>query len=431
MIQIFVGLKMLSRLTPAPTLFHSCYMNQITTFYVFSKLQEKALPRFSVGGMLKKTLFAFFSTVLGSSLLSGTAWAATPPIRITEYMYGGSEFIEFTNTGNIPVNMAGWSFDDDSRVVGTVSLSDFGIIQPGQSVILSESPAETFRTHWNLCAQIKIIGDNSANLGRNDEINLFDAEGNLVDRLTYGDQNLPGTVRTDKHSAWVGESALGANDISGWTLSSQGDAEGSFASADAEYGSPGKSTRATVTFDPCDGGLPVTLVSFTAALKESAVELSWEIADYEDGTVFEVQRSFSGHHFETIRRLPAVSDRRRFSFRDENATAVRNILYYRLGITDADGKTEFSIIRAIETDGQGEMISLYPNPATSGALTVKTTGKKAVSLKVYNSLGIEQRRVEFKGITSFDTTNWPSGTYLLHFTTSGGQQFRRTMVVAN
>ncbi len=380
-------------------------MNQITTFHVFS----------------------LFFTALWSAI----AGPVMAQVRITEYMYNGSEFIEFTNIGNVPVDMTGWSFTDNNPVPAPVSLSAFGIIQPGESVILAESPAEDFRAHWDLCSQVKVIGDNTTNLGRNDEINLFDAEDNLVDKLAYGDQDFPGTPRTQDHSAWVSETGLGANDISEWTLSSSGDTEGSFASVAGQYGSPGKSSHATVAFDPCDNDLPVTLVSFTATRNEAAIDLLWEIADYEDGTVFEIQRSFSGYSFETIHRIPAVSDRQRFSFRDENAATTRQIIYYRLGITGADGKTELSIIRVIETDGPGEMISIYPNPATGGALTVKTIEKNAATLKVYNSLGIEQRRIEFNESTSFDTSNWPSGTYLIHFTTSTGQQFRRTLVVAN
>ncbi len=405
-------------------------MSQTTTFDTFSKLPGKAPARKYDAGRLKKTLFAFFSATLWS-VIAGTALVAAPSIRITEYMYNGSEFIEFTNVGDVPVDMTGWSFDDDNPVPGTVSLSAFGIIQPGESVILSESSAEDFRAHWNLCSQVKIIGNNSTNLGRNDEINLFDAEGVLVDQLTFGDQNFPGTPRTHEHSAWVREAGLGTNDISEWTLSSSGDAEVSFASVDGQYGSPGKSTRATVTFDPCDNDLPITLVSFTATRNETVVDLRWEIADHEDGAVFEIQRSYSGYRFETIHRIPAVSDRHRFLFRDEDPATGRQVIYYRLGITGADGKTEFSVIRSIEADRPGEMISLYPNPAVNGALTVKTPGKEAVSLKVYNSLGIEQRRAEFEESTSLETSNWPAGTYLLHFTTRSGQQYRKTLIVIN
>ncbi|WP_164473232.1 lamin tail domain-containing protein, partial [Clostridium sp. E02] len=126
-------------------------------------------------------------------------------MQITEFMYQGAngEFIEFTNVGTAPVDLTGWSFDDDSRLAGTVDLSAFGAVQPGESVILAEASEAEFRAAWGLYASFKVVGGLTTNLGRADEINLFDASGNLVDRLTYSDQTFPGTPRTQGISAWT------------------------------------------------------------------------------------------------------------------------------------------------------------------------------------------------------------------------------------
>ncbi|MCX8053211.1 MAG: lamin tail domain-containing protein, partial [Armatimonadetes bacterium] len=139
-----------------------------------------------------KMLAAVFAAVLG------IVGAANARIEITEWMYVGygSEFVEFTNVGSTPIDMTGWSFDDDSRTPGSWSLSGFGIVAPGQSVLLIEGSAATFRSQWNLAASVKIVDGNTHNLGRNDEINIYDAANNLVDRLTYGDEKYSGTVRT-------------------------------------------------------------------------------------------------------------------------------------------------------------------------------------------------------------------------------------------
>jgi hypothetical protein len=177
-------------------------------------------------------------------------------IRITEWMYSGAngEFIELTNVGNTAINMTGWSQDDMNRGPGSHSLSGFGVVQPGESVIITEAAVSTFRTAWGLCAGIKIIGGISTNnLGRSDEINVYDASNALVDRLTYNDQGT-GTVkgpRTDTKSAWVPAAALGVNNASLWTLSTVGGAEGGVTSSGGDIGSPGKSTRATVSYNPC------------------------------------------------------------------------------------------------------------------------------------------------------------------------------------
>ena len=58
-------------------------------------------------------------------------------------------------------------------------------MQPGESVIGTEADAASFRTYWNLPASVKVIGYGSKdNLGRSDEINVYDGANALVDRLT-------------------------------------------------------------------------------------------------------------------------------------------------------------------------------------------------------------------------------------------------------
>jgi hypothetical protein len=77
------------------------------------------------------------------------------------------------------------------------------------------------------------------NYGRNDQINLYNAGGELVDRLTYGDQNIPGTIRTDNRSGQAPCSAIGQNTVAAWQLSTVGDAYGSVAATTGEVGRPG------------------------------------------------------------------------------------------------------------------------------------------------------------------------------------------------
>ncbi len=174
-------------------------------------------------------------------VLAVAAWSANAAVRITEWMYSGAdgEFIEFTNLGPAPVDFAGWSFDDNSQIPGSAPLSAFGIVQPGESVILTESSAPGFIANWGLVG-VKVIGGLTHNLGRNDEINLYDASNNLVDRLTYGDQNFPGSIRTQNKSGNpITPAALGANDVYQWQLSFVGDGFGTYASAGGDLGNPG------------------------------------------------------------------------------------------------------------------------------------------------------------------------------------------------
>jgi len=188
-------------------------------------------------------------------------FAASGGMRITEFMYSGAsgEFIEFTNMSSDPIDLTGWSFDDDHALPGALSLSALGTVAPGESVVITEAVATTFRTAWGLDPSVKVLGGvgtvgvGGNNLARNDQIHLYNAAGTLVDRLRYGDQTYPGTIRTQNASGQVCRDFIGDDAIASWVLSTSGDAYGSFASTGNDKGSPGHYVSVRCT--PCPGDL--------------------------------------------------------------------------------------------------------------------------------------------------------------------------------
>lgn len=222
------------------------------------------------------------TVVRPAALLATTLLAANPAsalsLVITEWLYSGAEgeFIEFTNVSASPIDLSGWVYDDDSRFstvdasqpnggsLGGFPLAAFGIVAPFESVILTESNADTFRAAWSLADTVRIVGGYQNNLGRADEINVFDASGSLIDRLTYGDNQpaFAGSIRTQNTSGRpASAAALGANDVFQWVLSSVGDVEGSFVSAGGNIGSPGFTSFATAIV-PVPAALPLLLGAF-------------------------------------------------------------------------------------------------------------------------------------------------------------------------
>ncbi len=181
-----------------------------------------------------KHLFAI--AIFTAALLTG---AHAQTMVITEWQYNGSEFIEFTNISTMNIDMTGWSYSDSARSPGDVDLSAFGTVAPGQSVILAEVTAAEFRFEWSLPLSVVVIGENTFNLGRSDEINIYDASNNLVDRLTYGDQTFSGTIRTDVASGNTAPANYGTNNVFAWELSFAGDSYGSSMSQSGFFGNPG------------------------------------------------------------------------------------------------------------------------------------------------------------------------------------------------
>lgn len=186
-------------------------------------------------------------------VLALASGAASAQVRITEWMYSpvvsAGEFVELTNMGGAAVDFAGYSYDDDSRLPGVFSLAGFGLVQVGESVVFTQIAAADFRLAWGLPASVKVLGGVTNNLGRNDEINIFSGNA-LVDRLTYGDQNFPGSIRTQGTSGRPGSAgAIGANIPALWVFAVVGDAEQSVRtnSGLGDIGSPGFTSFAPST----------------------------------------------------------------------------------------------------------------------------------------------------------------------------------------
>ncbi|WP_424194335.1 lamin tail domain-containing protein [Ampullimonas aquatilis] len=199
--------------------------------------------------MGKKTIWQLMLVMALGSTAIQPAHAALTGVKITEWMYNSvnatGEFIELTNFGPTAVNFTGWSYDDNTRVPGSQSLSALGTVNSGESVILTELSAAAFRTAWNLSSSVKVLSyGNNNNLGRADEINIYNSSSALVDRLTYDDQTIGGIRTTGASGRPTTSSAIGNNNALLWSLATVGDSEGSYKSVGAgtsgDIGSPGK-----------------------------------------------------------------------------------------------------------------------------------------------------------------------------------------------
>lgn len=183
--------------------------------------------------MTKKAM-AFSVMVLFAAAISAQA-----TMEITEWMYKGEggEFIEFTNVGGSPIDMTGWSYDDDSAIPGVFDLSGFGTVQPGESVVITEIDAVVFADAWYLDPSVKVLGGYTNNIGNGDAIFLFDDTDAVVDELTYIKDVSP---KTDGQSCSVppADYALTVAPDT-WELAYDGDVFGSYESADGDWGNPG------------------------------------------------------------------------------------------------------------------------------------------------------------------------------------------------
>lgn len=164
------------------------------------------------------------------------AHAGNQDVYITEFTYTAlfGEFVEVTNThATDTVDLTDWSFDDNSRIAGTVAFPADDLLA-GKSVIITEVSEAIFVQAWYTEPSKSrngaiIVANSTANLGRSDEINIYDGSNILVDRLTYNDQATGAAPRSEDVSVVPVGTALGANDYTsavsdgnGWVISVAG-----------------------------------------------------------------------------------------------------------------------------------------------------------------------------------------------------------------
>ncbi|MEQ8582488.1 MAG: T9SS type A sorting domain-containing protein [Marinoscillum sp.] len=128
--------------------------------------------------------------------------------------------------------------------------------------------------------------------------------------------------------------------------------------------------------DGCCGvgcsALPVTLISFSGAFEGNTISLSWSTASEVNNDYFEVERSQDGHDFEMVARVSGNGNSKsliKYEYSDEQVSA--NVYYYRLLQVDFDGEFEyFPAIAIAASPTPGERFSVFPNPITTGDLTI-------------------------------------------------------------
>ena len=172
--------------------------------------------------------------------------------------------------------------------------------------------------------------------------------------------------------------------------------------------------------------LPIELVSFSGAVVENSVRLSWETAAELNNDFFTVERSETGEVFTPIGNKEGNGTTREpHAYSLDDYSPVYGTGYYRLKQTDFDGTFMYSKIIAVTYEGATVMLlDVYPNPTTGDQFTIKISGLKnveSVPVVLYDQVGKECMKltlhVDKNSGTAYKIfspeTALPPGMYLL------------------
>jgi len=126
--------------------------------------------------------------------------------------------------------------------------------------------------------------------------------------------------------------------------------------------------------------LPVTLVDFNVKkYSDQSAIAEWELTDYcFTTTKFELEHSTDKTSFAVIAVQPGKENSRLYFYNDTRIARGTN--WYRLKITEVDGKITYSKVVAIINDSKGLLItSVYPNPVSRTATVTLSAAKSGIA----------------------------------------------------
>ncbi|MFZ2898921.1 MAG: T9SS type A sorting domain-containing protein [Saprospiraceae bacterium] len=181
--------------------------------------------------------------------------------------------------------------------------------------------------------------------------------------------------------------------------------------------------------------LPVTWLSFRAALDGDDVQLVWSTASESNNEGFDVQRSENGREWQTIAFVPGAgttSEVQTYSYTDTpHSTLHTPLIYYRLQQRDYDGTTDYSPVRVIQLEAENA-IRVFPNPADE-AVTVAFAEpiEKRGTIQLFNHNGRLVAEEVIAPGTSEHTLRvayLPAGNYMLRVV-AGVQVWTKRVIV--
>ncbi len=131
------------------------------------------------------------------------------------------------------------------------------------------------------------------------------------------------------------------------------------------------------------GVIPVRLEYFTGKKQGNANWLNWKVTCLSDQAKFNIERSTDGRNFISIGNLTATNTRclQPFDFTDNNPASGIN--YYRIKMTDADGKFVYTQVLALLNNRNGfEVVNISPSLVVDGKAILNLSSAQAQQVNI-------------------------------------------------
>jgi type IX secretion system substrate protein len=183
-----------------------------------------------------------------------------------------------------------------------------------------------------------------------------------------------------------------------------------------------------------DSPLPVLFVLFNAKCAGSTVLITWETAQEQNTSRFDIERNSDGSHWTVIGTLAASGtsvNERSYSFKDNSP--VQNALY-RVVEYDLDGNSHYTSIISSPCNAM-DLFSLWPNPIHNRIfINITSSSQSQAIIKVFDSKGAllkihKENVVPGSNQLSVDVVSLPRGAYSLSAEWNNGQMKKTVQII--
>ncbi len=178
------------------------------------------------------------------------------------------------------------------------------------------------------------------------------------------------------------------------------------------------------------------LLSFKGNATPQGKQIEWQTATETENAYFVLERSYDGYGFEAIQKVEgAGNSNTRLSYEYLDKTAANQMAYYRLQAIDTKGVMEVvSSVVSVERVGEGNAMSLYPNPAKDVVNVYYTSEDvQKLELKVFDitsNLVRHQTVIGNKGsnLLQLNVNDFPKGLYFVELSGDGEPLMKRLVI---
>jgi hypothetical protein len=160
--------------------------------------------------------------------------------------------------------------------------------------------------------------------------------------------------------------------------------------------------------------LPIELYRFSVKNGANTNLLTWETASEIKNRGFDIERSNDGLAWQTLGFVAAKGANSTYVFTDKSPLSVS---YYRLHQIDFDETSDYSKIVVVKNGNAKTSILVFPNPTTTGVLTIQGLSGEKTDISITNVYGqtVFQQTATTESTVLTVKNILAKGVYFVHF----------------